>query len=146
MCAKWFISFGLFTARKNFMALLPFRSSMSQVISGSRNSGKTELIYKIIKHRDKLFDKYINKIYYFTVSGNQAFRGRKTIFHLYQGVTLWEFFNLNRLQNPWPDNNWLPTNASFRFSNNSRYLYKIFTPQKFKCSINITKFISPRKI
>ena len=68
------------------MALLPFISASRIIICGPSSSGKSELIYNIINHSDKMFDHPISRIYYFYGMWQEKFKRNSDTVEYIEGL------------------------------------------------------------
>ena len=68
------------------MALLPLKSASNIIIGGPSQSGKTELVYKLINNSNDLFESPFDKIYYFYDVWQNGFNNLNNEVELIQGL------------------------------------------------------------
>ena len=68
------------------MALLPLKSASNIIIGGPSQSGKTELVYKLINNSNDLFESPFDKIYYFYDVWQNGFNSLNNEVEVIQGL------------------------------------------------------------
>ena len=68
------------------MALIPLKSASNIIIAGPSQSGKTELVYKLINNSNDLFENPFSKVYYFYDVWQKGFNNMNNEMEIIQGL------------------------------------------------------------